>query len=343
MSHSPRKFDQREFLVLPENELAVAAVKKLAPGVKRRRVWLVTLVGAAGTGKSHLARELARGWNAERPESKLVLLTASQFAAQLADAAATGTIPQFQTRHRNDIQLLICEDIHTLGARKESQQQLLAAIDEIIAHGGVVLLTSTKMPGAVKGLSRRLVNRMHGGLCVELDLPGAESRRQLVDQYLSAESLPLSQPEIDAIVAQSPVSPRELIGLLSQLQAESRLRGGRHSAQRINVKAAIAERRRQSDVGLPEIANATAERFGVKLAALKGPSRAQTLSQARQTAMYLARELAQLHYVQIGEFFNRGNHSTVIHACQKIARELEHNPALVRQIQSIRDELLGTN
>ncbi|WP_437230490.1 helix-turn-helix domain-containing protein [Planctomicrobium sp. SH661] len=341
MSQLIRQSDQRAFLVLPENELAVAAVKKLAPGIKRRRVWMVTLVGPSGTGKSHLARELVRSWESERPDGKLLLFTASQFAAQLADASAAGTLQQFQAKHRNDVHLLICEDVHVLGPRKESQLQLLAAIDDVIASGGVVLLTSTKMPGAIKDLSRRLVNRMHGGLCVEIGLPGPASRRELVDQYLSVESLPLSEQEIAAIVAQPETSPRELIGLLSQLQSESKLRVGKQRATRLNVKAAIAERQRQLDLSLPEITRATAEKFGVKVSELKGASRVQSLSLARQTAMYLARDLAQLHYVQIGEFFQRGNHSTVIHACQKIAKQLTADPILVQKVQSIREQLLG--
>lgn len=342
MSQQIRQSDPRSFLVLPENQLAVAAVKKLAPGSRRRRIWVVTVVGPAGVGKSHLARELLRSWESESAEGKRLLFTASQFAAQLADAATTGTISQFQSRHRHDVSLLICEDVHSLGPRKESQQQLLAAMDEIISNGGVVLLTSTRMPGSIKGLSRKLVNRMHGGLCVEIDLPGKASRRELIEQFLSQESLPLTEEEIDKIAEETSGSPRELFGFLSQLQAEAKLRTGKQRRTSINLGAALAERQRQTDLSLPEITRATAERFGVKPSEMKGPSRVQTLALARQTAMYLARELGHLHYAQIGDYFNRGNHSTVIHACQKITRQLETDSALVRQVQTIKEELLGS-
>jgi len=319
--------------------LAVAAVKKLGPGVKRRRIWLVSVVGAAGCGKSHLARELVRGWEAEHPDSKLLLMTASQFAAQFADASATGTIPQFQSRYRKDVHLLICEDLQALGPRKESQAQLLAAIDEVVSQGGVVLLTSTRMPAAIKGLSRKLVNRIHGGLCVEMTLPGLESRRKLVQEYLSVESLPLTELEIETICENTSGSPRELIGLLTQLQMEMNLCSEHRQRSALNLGAKLAERQQTQKLTLPEIARTTADHFGVKLADMKGPHRGQTLSLARQTAMYLARELSELHYVQIGEFFNRGNHSTVIHACQKITNALLQRPDLMRQVQAIREEL----
>lgn len=300
---------------------------------------MVTVVGPAGCGKSRLARELMRGWESERPDAKVLFTTGSQFAAQLAEAAVSRTIPQFQTRHRHEIDLFVCEDVHVLGPRQESQIQLLAAIDDVMSRGGVVLLTSTRLPAAISGLNRRLVNRMHGGICVEIDLPGPDSRRQLLEEFLSVESFPLTSQQIDSIIAGSAGSPRELLGVLNQLQAEATLPTGRSRTAGVNVKAVLADRQRTQELSLPEIARVTAERFGVKVSEMKGPHRGQSLSLARQTAMFLARDLAGLHYGKIGEFFQRGNHSTVIHACQKIARELENNVALLRHVQAIRDEL----
>jgi len=125
------------------------------------------------------------------------------------------------------------------------------------------------------------------------------------------------------------------------LQAEATLRAGKQRSLPVNVEAILAERQHSQPVSLAEIARVTAERFGVKVSEMKGPHRGQSLSQARQTAMYLARELAALHYAQIGAYFQRGNHSTVIHACQKIAKDLETKPALLRHVQAIRDELLA--
>lgn len=339
MSPSPRQSEQRSFLVLPENELAVAAVKRLAPGVKRRRIWMVTIIGPSGCGKSHLARELLRSWEAEKTGRKLHLLTASQFAAQLADASASGTLHQFQARYRHDVDLLICEDVQAIAARKETQQQLVAVVDEVVSNGGVVLLTATKMPGAIKGLSRRLESRMRGSLCVEIELPGEESRRQLVEQFLTTEALPLTNQEINDIVTSTPATPRELLGVLNQLLAESRLRYGQKQDRKMNVGAVLADRQSKKAPTLPQIAKATAEQFGVTVAQMKGTSRSQALSLARQSAMYLAREIAQIHYSRIGTYFNRENHSTVIHACRKIAKKLESDSGLAQQLQEIRDDL----
>ncbi len=342
MKASSRQSDTRAFLVLPENQLAVTAVNKLAPRVKRRQVRLVTLVGPAGTGKSHLARELIKSWETERSDKKVLVTTASQFAAQLAEASTHSAISQFQTRYRNDVALLVCEDIQILGARKETQQQLQATIDDIISEGGVVLLTSNRMPGSIRGLSRRLVNRIHGGLCIPIEMPQMASRRKLIEHLQASESSRLTPQEIDQIARDYAVSPRELIGLVSQLRTEAKMLSKTAKHRSSTVKSLIEERTPVTEVSLGGLCRLTASRFGVRAADLKGPRRSQTLAVARQTAMYLARELLNLNYVIIGQYFNRGNHSTVIHACRKIAEQRLTDTDLDLAIQSIQEDLKAT-
>ncbi len=339
MKASLRKADSRSFLVYPENELAVAAVNKLAPGVKRRTIGIVTLVGDAGAGKSHLSRELVRSWESKRSEKKVLVVTASQFAAQFAEASNTNTITQFQNRYRNEVGLLICEDIQSLGPRKESQQQLQSAIDDILDDGGVILLTSTAMPGSIRGLSSRLVNRIHGGLCVTIGLPGPASRRQLIDHVQLSESSRLTPPQVEQIAKDYPVSPRELIGLLGQLRTEAQVMGRGRKQRTSSVASLIEERIPAGQMDLGKLCRLTAIRFGLKASDLKGPRRSQTISLARQTAMFLARESLKMNYVAIGEFFNRGNHSTVIHACRKIEEQRDGDPDLDMTIRSIEEEL----
>jgi chromosomal replication initiator protein len=339
VSTSWRQLDQRAFLVLPENELAVTAVKKLAPNLRRRNVRLVTVVGPAGVGKSHLARELVRGWESERGDGKIIVTSGSQFSAQFAEASESSAISQFQTRHRNDVSLLVCEDVQILGPRKETQQQLLAAIDDVISRGGVVLLTSNQMPGSIRGFARRLVNRMHGGVCVSMELPGLESRRKLIRQMTTALGQHLSPAEIELVATEHAVSPRSLLGLLAQFHAETNILVGRRSGKTPHLQSILSDRRQGTGVAIEEIARATASQFHVKPADLKGPRRSQTISLARQTAMYLAREIAGMNYVEIGKYFNRANHSTVIHACRKIASQRGSNPGLDREIQTIQEAI----
>jgi chromosomal replication initiator protein len=255
----------------------------------------------------------------------------------LADVA--GVLPRELVRLGHDVRLLVCEDVQILGPRRETQQQLLAAIDEVLDGGGLVLLTSTRMPGEIEGLSRKLVNRMHGGICANLDPPGEESRRRLIEHFLTVEPVRLSPQEIETVARRYPVSPRELLGLLAQLSLETRARG--HNGKQRNLEEILADLSIDSPLRMSRIAKVTARTFGVRVSDLKGPRRSQTITLARQTAMYLARELGRQHYAVIGEYFNRRNHSTVIHACRKIETLLDEDPRLAHDVETIREELVS--
>ena len=137
MATTLRQHDQHSFLILPENQLAVAAIKRLAPLTRRRTLQTVSLFGPPGTGKSRLARELIRSWEAKRSDGKIVCVTGSEFAAQLAQASTEEAIHQFQSRYRKDVLLFVCEDLQSLSGRKETQQQLTAAIDDVVSTGGL--------------------------------------------------------------------------------------------------------------------------------------------------------------------------------------------------------------
>src|SRR5690606_5540895 len=150
-------------VLVPENRFAhAAAIRLLDPS--NGAVPIVTVYGVSGVGKTQLARQIARQAAIERPDVRLLHLTAAEFSIELAKASQSGMLEEFQAAYRRQ-NLLICEDIQALQKRPESQRQLLAIVDEIVAAGGRVLLTCNLPPGELKGLCPKLVNRCHGGVC----------------------------------------------------------------------------------------------------------------------------------------------------------------------------------
>lgn len=340
MSTPTRKADTHAFLVIPENRLAFTACESMLPRAESITDQPLTVFGGAGLGKSHLARQLVRRWTTLDPDSKVIHLTATEFAAALAEASASKTIPQFQDRHRRDVQLFVCEDIQFLGERRETTQQLVAAVDEILRTGGRVMLTSSRPPGEVPGLARRLVNRIHGGISVEITRPEVESRERLLTHFAESLQMIVDDEIISLLATEYDATPRELYAVMLQIRSTRRQimrrNGGLHREEICRLLEELSQR---PPLTITAICRAVARYYGVRLSELRGPRRSQGITLPRHAAMFLTRELTGLQYAEIGEYFSGRNHSTVMHACHKIERLLVDSPQVATQVYSLRESL----
>ncbi len=328
--------DTHTFLVTEENRFAYAAVMQLRTGEATRPCRLVTISGPSGCGKSHLARHLIREALLAEPQLLEASYTAAEFAANFASASQSGCIPEFQNSMRR-LQLLVIEDLQALESRPESQQQLLAVIDEIVARGGRVLLTSDKPVGELKKLPAKLVNRCHGGICAEIALPGPGTRTTLLSHFAAALQLPVPEDVLRLLAARLPVSCRELHGALVKLRT---LADG--NRERIDVHSAmtiIRELSERNGPSLSDIARAVSAEFSVPVAEMRSPGRVQAVVIARQTAMYLSRKLSDKSLSAVGEYYGGRNHATVLHACRRAAEQLEEDQEYAQRVRNIRHVL----
>ena len=294
---------------------------------------LVYLHGPSGAGKSHLVRQFLRDECRRDPKLRTVIVTASQFAAELAAASQNRAIDQFQARYR-DLDLFVCEDLTALENRPETQQQLVPLIDEILKSGGRVILTACKSPGELRGVQRRLVNRCHGGTCASIDAPGPASRAALLAHFAVTKQVPLPIDAIDRLAAELAVSPRELLAAITQLDAYAR-----QAKKRIDddlVRRYLADEIKPPSATLPAIAHAVAQHFSVSIPGLRGQRRVQGVVVPRQCAMFLARQLTTEPLQAIARYFGRRNHTTVLHACRRIKTLAVDDAALRQHLNHIR-------
>ncbi len=336
-SQSPAMFAVKEsFLPLPENRLAQTAVVELAKPAPNRQGRLVFVSGPSGVGKSLLVLELLRLLHGKLRKDKWANLTASTWAAEFAEHAQNQTLDEFQEKYRA-LELLICEDVTALSGRKESQQQLSVVIDEILANVGRVLITSTAPAGSLPRFSRRLINRFHGGVTANIPLPDFDSRVLLLNHFAAARQIPLPASVAETLANGLPVSPRELLAALVQLETVAR-------RQNLPLSSALAEHYLNTEstpqpATLSDVAKAVAQQFGVSLSGLRGKKRAHGVVLPRQCAMFLARELTDQSLASIAHFFGRRHHSTVVHACKRMESELDCEPALRQHLAQIRAAL----
>jgi chromosomal replication initiator protein len=318
-------------VLVPENRFAhAAAIRLLDPS--NTAVPIVTVFGPSGVGKSQLARHIYRQSVVENPNVRVAHVTASEVAVELAKASQAGVLDEFQTTYRR-LQLLICEDIQVLERRQETQQQLLMTIDEIIRDGGRVLLTSARAPGELKGLCPKFVNRCHGGVCGEIDLPGPGTRAILLQEFAQSRGLVLKDQWVQKLARRIDGTPRELMGAVIHLETLA-----------VSQQSTIDERcvadyvnRLQTSTG-PTIAHITkqvASVFGVSAKDIREGGRGQSVVTPRQVAMFLAREGTNHRYTEIGRYFSGRRHSTVVHACQQIRQRMLEDSLLRQQVQQI--------
>ncbi|HLJ10842.1 MAG TPA: DnaA/Hda family protein [Planctomycetaceae bacterium] len=315
-------------LVLPENRFAFEAVSSIGKLPARP----IFLYGLSGAGKTHLARHAVRSYLASRPQAKVQHLTAGEFSAEFAEAAAHKTIPLFQAASR-DFDLFVLDDVHLFDRRPETQLQLLLLCDEISAAGCQILWTSRNSPGDLTHFLRKLVSRFRAGVAAQIRLPGPESRQRLLEHFSESRQMALSDQAANLLAQGLAVSPRELWSVLVQLESISR-----HARRPID--AALVEQFLRQEVApsnprLDDICRAVARQFGISASRLRSRKQTRGVVLPRQCAMLLARQWTGRTLEQIGRYFGDRDHSTVIHACRRLARLIPHEAELRLNLSQI--------
>ncbi len=317
-----KKSDGSSLLPIAEQRLARAALARLAQPVASGKGRLVYLVGPAGCGKSALLYGLPA-------------VTGSEFAAQFADASEKQTIPEFQERFRT-VSVFVCEDIQPLNGRKETQQQLLAVIDELLAHGRDVVISSSKMPGQLEAFSAKLRNRFRGGTLVAVPLPGPDSRAILLRHFAQQRHVAFARDALALLAESLAVSPRELSGVVQQLAERHR------SIKRADIEAFLQSDVPSITIRPVDVSRAVAAEFGVTQAALRSSNRSASLVLPRQCAMWLCRKLMDISFTKLGDFFER-RHSSVMHAVQRLESRLQQEPKLRQRLAKIESTIRPTS
>ena len=307
---------------IAEQRLARSALRCLLKPTAAGKGRLLYLVGPAGSGKSALLAESFRELTSSQVPPLQV--TAAEFAAQLAEASSNQQVPDFQERFRS-VSVLVCEDIQAIERRPETLRQLLAAIDELLAHGSDVIVTSTKLPGQLESFPAKLVSRFRGGTVIGIKPPGPDSRAELLRLFCRQRRLSISRDALALLADSLEVSPRELIGVVTQLSESHR------SLKRADIEEFLRQELPTKSITPLKISRAVAKDFGIALSALRSSRRSQALVLPRQCAMWLCRKLCHVSYPELGAFFDR-QHSSVIHAVRKLETRLDNEPTLRQRI-----------
>jgi chromosomal replication initiator protein len=342
------------FLVLDENRLAWTGIQslitaRLAPSDFGR---CVLIYGPAGCGKSHLCdvlirelterkspatcerlsaaelREVRGGWSADATDSDNDQNRADE-PAVIEAVESAGWL-----RRLSQCDLVIVEEIHQLVRHTTAQQLFRALFDTLRQSGTDLVITSLQTPGDLKGLQSGIANRIRGGLCTGVKRPGLAARERLLGHFCSHLQIAIPLPVLKAFAKQLVVSPRELLGTL--LRFDEVVRQQRRMPDLDLARAFLRQEILPAPTTIEDVAKAVAREFGVRLSDMRSTSRDHVVAVPRQCAMYLARELTGEHLATIGEYFSGRSHSTVLHACSRIAEQIDNDAALRQQIVAVK-------
>lgn len=306
------------------NKLAAGAALAVAdsPGSFYNPLFIF---GGVGLGKTHLMQAIGHQMLAERPNAKVVYIQSETFVNDFINSIKNKTQDQFREKYRT-CDLLLVDDIQFFAKKEGIQEEFFHTFETLYNDQKQIVMTSDRLPTEIPDLSERLVSRFTWGLQVEITPPDLETRIAILRKKAEAEGLTIDDNTLDYIASQVDTNIRELEGALVKVQAHATI-----EKEDINVnlaREALADLKLvQKDRGLQisKIQEVVANYFQTSTAELKGKKRVRQIVVPRQIAMYLSRELTDSSLPKIGQEFGGKDHTTVMHACQKIQSQIKTN------------------
>jgi chromosomal replication initiator protein len=313
-----RRYTFETFVVGGSNQMSYAS----AMGVAERPGQMynpLVIYGGVGLGKTHLSNAIGHKVRLDRPDATIYYMSAEKFMNQMIAAIQTGTTLAFREKYRR-ADLLLIDDIQFLATKDATQEEFFHTFNALYESQKQIVLTSDKPPREIDGLEERLVSRFHQGLVVDVKPPELETRVAILQKRAAADRFYLPGPIALLIASHVKGNVRELEGCLLRLIAYTSIARKSEPTEEMAQEILSEFVHAESLAIEPEtIVHVVAQHYGITREQLKGKRRTASVALPRQMAMSLMRRQTTLSLSEIGRFFDR-DHTTVIHACDKIER-----------------------
>jgi chromosomal replication initiator protein len=312
-----REFTFDSFVEGKSNELAKAAASQVADNAGKSYNPLL-MYGGVGLGKTRLMQAVGNEILRRKPDARVMYLHSQRFVQDMVKALQTGTMQDFMQFYRS-VDALLIDDIQFFAKKLRSQEEFFHLFNALLEKGQQMILTSDKYPREIDGLEDRLKSRFVWGLTVEVEAPELETRVAILMKKAETEGVPLDQEVAFFIAERIRSNVRELEGALRRVIANARFTGSRISIEQVKraLRDLFAIQDRQ--ISIDNIQKTTAEYYNIKISDLLSKRRSRTIARPRQVAMAIAKELTNHSLPEIGDAFGGRDHTTVLHACRKIA------------------------
>lgn len=310
------------------NEMAKAAAMQVAANAGRSYNPLL-LYGGVGLGKTHLMHAVGNYIKQNNPNAKVVYLHSQRFVQDMVKALQQGTMDEFMQYYRS-VDTLLIDDIQFFANKLRSQEEFFHVFNAMLERDRQMVLTCDRYPREIDGLEERLKSRFVYGLTQEVEPPELETRVAILMKKAEAEQVELDPAVAFFIGERIRSNVRELEGALRRVIANARFTGSRITIEQVKraLRDLLAIQDRQ--ISIDNIQRLVAEYYNIKISDILSKRRNRTIARPRQMAMFLAKELTNHSLPEIGEAFGGRDHTTVLHACKRIA-ELKESSADVSE------------
>jgi len=292
------------------------------------------IYGGVGLGKTHLTHAIGNLLQQTKPQSRIRYIHAEQYVSDVVRAYQHKAFDDFK-RYYHSLDLLLIDDIQFFGGKSRTQEEFFYAFNALIESRKQVVITCDTYPREIAGIENRLISRFGWGLTVAVEPPELEMRVAILLKKAGAENIALDESVAFFIASHSQTNVRELEGALKRILAYSRFSGLPISVDlcRDALKDLLALQSRQ--VSIDNIQKTVADYYKIKVSEMYSKKRTRTVARPRQIAMALAKELTQLSLPDIGEAFGGRDHTTVLHACRRIAALKTTSHEITRDFDSL--------
>lgn len=327
------KYTFESFVVGPSNRFAHAASTAVCDSPAKAYNPLF-IYGGVGLGKTHLMHAIGHGILQKTPKTKILYISSEDFTNQLISSIQNRNTVKFREKYRN-VDILLIDDIHFIAGKESTQEEFFHTFNTLYDAHKQIVVSSDKPPKEIQALEERLVSRFEWGLVTDIQPPDFETRMAILKKKSEKDSIVLPDDIYYFLAEKIKSNVRELEGALIRVVAYARLMGKDITVDIVKdvLKDMIREGEKKITIDL--IQKKVCEYFDIKLSDMKIKRRSRGIAYPRQIAMYLARRLTDYSLPEIGEYFGGRDHTTVLHAYDKIQNDLKIKKGLGELVEKV--------
>jgi len=332
------KYVFANFIVGKNNELAHAAALAVAknPGKSYNPLFIY---GGVGLGKTHLLQAIGNKILIDDPHKKILYVSCEKFTNDYITAIRSGKADDFTKKYRS-VDILLIDDIQFISGKEQTQEAFFHTFNELHQNNKQVVISSDRPPKAISALEHRLVSRFEWGVIADVSIPDLETKIAIIETKLKEKEFELNHDIVEYLASVIHNNIRELEGAINKITAHSQLRNKVLDLDEIKqIISSIITDSQKKPLTPKNIINTVAEYFDIEIEDIIGPCRKKNLAEPRQIIMYLMRVEMRASYPTIGHEIGGRDHTTVIHAYDKIVRNLKTDDKLRQDINVLKQKL----